>query len=307
LATAAARREICENSGGMEGRPLVNETTTNVQKPKEGMTFADFLQDNPPGSVADIADVLIHEQSGPRWDWLLRTPALRLHCESKQCEGVRFFRYVKGDRYLRGGEAKTYFEYVCSNCRKTKKYFSLLVTGEEGDEKGTCYKFGEYPAFGPPTPPRLLKMLDHDRELFMKGRRCESQSLGIAAFVYYRRVVENQRASIIAEIARVAKLINAPQETIELLKAAEAETQFSNSIRMIKDAIPESLKIQGHNPLTVLHDSLSSGLHAKSDAECLQIAQAIRIVLTDLAERLTLALKDEAEITKALGQLLKKN
>jgi hypothetical protein len=73
-----------------------------------------------------------------------------------------------------------------------------------------------------------------------------------------------------------------------------------------KDAIPESLRIQGHNPMTLLHDNLSTGLHAKADAECLEIAQAIRIVLAELAERLTNALKDEAELTKALGKLLNK-
>jgi hypothetical protein len=58
--------------------------------------------------------------------------------------------------------------------------------------------------------------------------------------------------------------------------------------------------------MTLLHDNLSTGLHAKADAECLEIAQAIRIVLAELAERLTNALKDEAEPTKALGKLLNK-
>jgi hypothetical protein len=149
-------------------------------------------------------------------------------------------------------------------------------------------------------------MLDHNRDLFMKGRRCESQGLGVGAFVYYRRVVEDQRASIIGEIVRVAKVISAPSDTIAVLEAAQAESQFSKSLDMIKDAIPESLRIQGHNPMTLLHDNLSMGLHAKSDAECLEIAGAIRVVLAELADRLTNALKDEAELTKALGKLLNK-
>jgi hypothetical protein len=189
----------------------------------------------------------------------------------------------------------------------TVKIKDLLVQEATHGKSGACFKFGEYPAFGPLTPPRLLKMLERNGDIFMKGRRCESQGLGIGAFVYYRRVVEDQRASIIAEITRVATMINAPTETIEASQAAEAETQFSKSIGMIKDAIPESLKVHGHNPLTILHDNLSSGLHTKSDHECLEIAQAVRVVLADLAERLTLALKDEAELTKALGRLLKKD
>ena len=30
---------------------------------------------------------------------------------------------------------------------------------------------------------------------------------------------------------------------------AKAETQFSKSIDLVKDAIPDGLKVQGHNPL----------------------------------------------------------
>jgi hypothetical protein len=56
--------------------------------------------------------------------------------------------------------------------------------------------------------------------------------------------------------------------------------------------------------MTLLHDNLSSGLHAKTDIDCLETAQAIRVVLAELAERLTNALKDEAELTKALDKLL---
>lgn len=41
----------------------------------------------------------------------------------------------------------------------------------------------------------------------MKGRRCESKSLGIGAFVYYRRVVEEQRTAILGQIINVAKTI----------------------------------------------------------------------------------------------------
>jgi len=104
--------------------------------------------------------------------------------------------------------------------------------------------------------------------------------------------------------SRVAKLIKAPAETLASLEAAQKETQFSKSLDLIKDAMPESLRIQGHNPMTLLHDNLSTGLHSKTDAECLEIAQAIRVILAELAERLSTALKDEAELTKALGKLL---
>lgn len=75
---------------------------------------------------------------------------------------------------------------------------------------------------------------------------------------------------------------------------------------MAKDAIPESLLINGHSPIKLLHSALSEGVHALSDEECLDFAGSIRIVLGELSERLSQALKDEAELTKALSTLMKK-
>lgn len=285
-------------------------TTEAAAAEDAGIPFAEFLENKPPGARVKIADLMINYRfSGGGTGWQLSSPRLELHCGSPGCGGLRYFRYSEGEKKF-DADAKahqTFLKYSCSNCGTSTKMFSIFaVVAKKGDLKGECYKFGEMPAFGPNTPPRLLKMLQHNRDLFMKGRRCESQGLGIAAFVYYRRVVEDQRASIIGEIIRVARLINASADAIAALEAAQAETQFSKSLDMVKDAMPESLRIQGHNPLTLLHDNLSTGLHARTDAECLEIAQAVRVVLAELAERLSNALKDEAELTKALGKLLNK-
>jgi len=106
---------------------------------------------------------------------------------------------------------------------------------------------------------------------------------------------------------RVATLVNAEESLIEELKAAQAESQFSKSVEMIKHGIPQVLLIQGHNPLTLLHGALSQGLHEKSDEHCLELATSIRVVLTELAERIAQALKDEAELNTAVSKLLQIN
>jgi hypothetical protein len=70
--------------------------------------------------------------------------------------------------------------------------------------------------------------------------------------------------------------------------------------------MPESLLIQGHhNPLTLLHSALSKGLHAETDAACLEMAQSIRLVLAELAERLSAALKNDVELNAAVSRLLR--
>jgi hypothetical protein len=131
-----------------------------------------------------------------------------------------------------------------------------------------------------------------------------SQALGIGAFAYYRRVVENQKGRIVNQIESVASRLGASKEILSRFQKAASETQFSRAIDDVKDCIPQSLLIRGHNPLTLLHTALSEGIHAQSDAECLEIASSIRIVLTELAERISLALKDEAELTNAVSRLL---
>jgi hypothetical protein len=151
-----------------------------------------------------------------------------------------------------------------------------------------------------------MKLVGSDREIFLKGRRCENQGLGIGAFIYYRRVVEHQKDRILREIIKVSQKIGASQEKIDNLNIALKETQFTKALDLAKDSLPESLLINGYNPLKLLHSALSEGVHALTDEDCLEIASSVRIVLSELSERLSQALKDEAELTNALTRLIQK-
>jgi hypothetical protein len=234
---------------------------------------------------------------------VVHTPEIQLHCPDDACNGTRFFRCISEGPTLRARVPSfEYLTYRCSNCQRKEKTFSLTVARDK--ESGFAIKFGEFPPFGPPTPPRLVKLIGPDRELFLKGRRCENQGLGIGAFVYYRRVVEHQKARIFDEIIKVARRLNAPEQTIGELEAARNETQFSKGVSMVKEGIPQALLINGHNPLLLLHRALSEGLHDRSDEECLELATSVRVVLDELAEHLAQALKDEAQLDHALKTLL---
>lgn len=146
-------------------------------------------------------------------------------------------------------------------------------------------------------------MIGPDRDLFLKGRRSELQGLGIGAFGYYRRIVENQKNRLLDEIIKVGKKTNAAPELLQELESAKKETQFSRAIECIKHGLPPTILINGHNPLALLHSALSEGIHAKPDEQCLELATSIREVLFALAEKLGEALKSQAGLDAAVNRL----
>lgn len=289
---------------------MSDQEKPEIHEEPEAIPFSEFLENVPPGTLTCISDITKERyyQGGGFAGYVLVTPEIQLHCPSDSCNGIRFFR--RSNSSLPDIPDDTfhffYISYVCSSCRKTEKTFSLAAQRDPSVVSGKCYKFGELPDYGPPTAVRLIKLICPDRELFLKGRRCENQGLGIGAFVYYRRVVEEQRNRILDEVIKVSQKVGAPVEAIKALEKAKAETQFSKALANVKDAIPQALLINGHNPLTLLHSALSDGLHLRSDEHCLEIASSIRVVLAELSERLAQALKDEAELNKALSRLMAK-
>jgi hypothetical protein len=274
-------------------------------KEEDAIAWEDFLTNSPPGSTKKVVSFVSFDfhSSPPRAS--LATPDLYLHCNRESCDGSRYFAYKGSGVTIYQNEIEyEILHYVCKNCESTKKTFALLLVA---DKNGfSTSKIGEWPPFGSPTPARVIKLIGPDKELFLKGRRAETQGLGIGAFAYYRRVVENQKNRLIDQIIDVSERIGAPTETINLLEEAKKETQFSTAVEKIKDALPESLKVNGHNPLTLLHDALSQGLHNDSELECLELAKSIRVVLTDLAERIGFALEEKKELNQAVSKLLNK-
>ncbi len=270
-------------------------------------TLEDFLMTSPPGTELAIrVQAFEYQSSFPTTRLQVELNDIQLHCASESCKGIRFFApsaeylYIDGDH---GSFENHFLTYVCRNCGKTLKLYAIsfaLVNRQNAN----VIKVGEWPAFGSPTPTRLLKMLDSEREYYLKGRRSENQGMGIGAFAYYRRVVENLKDRIFDEIIKVAESSSASKEFLDSVRTAKNENQFTRAVDSIKGAVPDSLLIDGHNPLLLLHNALSSGLHAQNDDECLGLAQSIRIVLTELAERLGEILKERSELKSAISRLM---
>lgn len=277
----------------------VQAATTEAED--AGISFKTFLEQTPPDATIPIAD--FKRKTSPGGGGYITCPDLLLHCENDECAGLRKFQCNEKLSILTEWTT-AFLHYVCRNCDKRVYRFAIIYR-VKSMPSGFAMKFGQLPPFGPPTPPGLIRLIESDRELFLQGRRAENRGMGIGAFAYYRRVVENQRNQIIAKIARVAKTLGSTPEIDQVFIAAINEIQFAKSIEMVEAFIPQALLINGENPLTLLHSALSKGLHnhEMTDAHCLQLAQSIRVILTELAERSASALKEDKEIQEALKVL----
>lgn len=269
----------------------------------ERLQQKNFLERTPPGKKVIVVDF---EEEELRVSSKVCKPDIELHCE--HCKGQRIFGPGRTADFISHNKQpmNLFLEYQCRNCRRTLKTFAISAVYDNGGMVWTVFKYGENPSFGPPTPTRAITLIGPDSDLFLKGRRCENQGLGVGAFAYYRRVVESQKNRIFDEIIRVSQHLSIDEGLIADLEAAKKETQFTKAVGTIKHALPQSLLVNGHNPLSLLHSALSEGVHDLTDAECLGLASSVRIVLVELADRLSQAMKDEAELNEAVKKLAKK-
>lgn len=235
-------------------------------------------------------------------------PEIEVECPI--CKGKRFFEKTNTESNYSStdGYSLETILYTCKNCSRSQKIFTLKykqLEPEKGAEviPGSIIKLGEYPPFGDSIPANVITLVGKERDFFLKGRRCENQSLGIGAYAYYRRIVENQKDKLIDEIIKVCKKLGKQESLIEELEKAKNETQFSKAVDSIKEELPSSLYIEGKNPLKLLHKAVSKGIHNMSDEECLQYAESIRLILVALTQRIDEFLKDSSEIHNAINVL----
>jgi hypothetical protein len=250
------------------------EATSALSEDPAPLSFAEFLENTPPNQEVAIVDLMKKElvrttRTGAFPAEILNTPDIQLHCPSDACNGLRFYRCMSGTTPPKEDTWQfIYLSYHCANCRRGGKTFSIAVKRDKKDSSGKCYKFGERPPFGPPAPARLISLIGPDRELFLKGLRCEDQGLGIGAFVYYRRVVENQKNRIISQILKVATKLEIDAAATAELEAAITETQFTKALESVKHGIPQSRVVNCDKPQGLVQRAVCDGVAGRSAQKC---------------------------------------
>ena len=192
----------------------------------------------------------------------------------------------------------TYVVYECAYCNSFKRSF-LLKFGSDANGD-FVEKVGQDPPWDITSGRPLEKMLGPHGNLYKKGLICESQSYGIGAFAYYRRVLEE---IILVLLAEVTELVPEQEKAKYLDGLARVKLQKTAEARLdvAKNLLPQSL-VFGVNPLETLYSSLSEGLHAGSDGKCVELAVTIRQVL----ESLVIQIDAQKNAVRVLSESTKK-
>jgi hypothetical protein len=298
------------------------QTNANAVPPEtdESITLQAFLENIPPGRKVLLAVSSFEKKwapgspvtAGSGHHYLFgNIPEISLHCTHPSCDRVQYFRAsMDSNKDAAGFVVRTepfdlFLYYVCRNCAKTFKTFSLRILSTNLDvSKVFGFKFGETPPFGPPLPAKLLQLAGAHGDLLKKGRQSENQSLGIGAFAHYRRVVELQKSRLIDELENAIERLGGNPKAIATLESVREEGQFSKALEQMADVTPKELFVSGQNPLKLLHGPLSIGLHGLSDEECLQKAHSIRVVMAALLERIQMVTEEKSELDAAIKDLL---
>lgn len=199
--------------------------------------------------------------------------------------------------------------YICSACKKGLRIFLVHFGSSKINKDDDCHvvlqKVGQFPAWNIEIDRELEKILGDRSEYLKKGLINESQSYGIGAYAYFRRVAEE----IIDELLELIYGLIQPEEQEsykEALNQAKKTRVAQEKIDLVKDLLPSNLKPDDINPLGIIHSALSEGLHGLSDEECMKQAELIRNSLTFLINQVIKTKNESASFTKSMRKMLTK-
>ena len=201
---------------------------------------------------------------------------INLHCLGS-CQKVQTFECTyrhtgRGSSTDRGwGE---HVAYRCRNCKsKEQKYFYVW-------NENNFWKVGQVPELREYIDPKLKKALDDSASLYQKAVRSRSFGFGIGAVSYLRRIIEDKTDALMDLLKDEKWESWAEADRVEF-DTAKTTYQYSQKIQYAAEKIlPPTAFANGRNSFSALHDVTSSGLHGKTEDECIVIFDQCNLTFT---------------------------
>lgn len=206
--------------------------------------------------------------------------------------------------------------YKCAHCRRAILtvwvYDVVTRTRDSRNNRGetvktpdafALQKIGQWPPWSIAVPGPIEAALTTAGALdnYKKGLTCMSQSYGIGALGYFRRIVEDSISDLL-NLVEEGATVDHDQPALDAVKNARTSRVAEERLKLVADTVPATLRPGGVNPLATLYAEYSRGLHAGSDEECLAIAMDLK----DALEYFFGNIRHRLEDAKAYGDRIRK-
>lgn len=195
----------------------------------------------------------------------------------------------------------SYLNFTCVSCKSENH--SFWVEQQVTEDSVKLQKIGQKPRKKLKRDSKLQRFFKADSDYYEKALISLSNGYGIAAYAYFRRIVEqniNQLLDLLLSELDPTDQENPNKVAIEELRKA---SPMSDKIKIANNALPEYLKPDGLNPLGSIYSLLSEGVHSLSDEQCLFKAESLQACLSFLVSELASRKRHKDNFKKLVGDL----
>ncbi len=196
-----------------------------------------------------------------------------------------------------------HFHFQCSACRTQIQFWIEY----RQDNRIWVRKLGQYPPWKIEIERELDNFLGDEAVFFRKGKVCLSQSYGLGACAYFRRVLENEMEPLLKLLIDKQSEEGVDQQRIEEYRNICNGKDFSSKTKLALQIAPKSLIIDGINPFKIIHDFLSKGIHSRTEEDCQVIAGKILNALEFVVMELNREKEHREKFIRSLKDLEKEN
>lgn len=282
--------------------------------------LSDFFADFPLYSKIKFFDTLDTDQQLNLYEYL-SSRAYKFYCPHDKDFHTFKFNKKWGEQFIfyeqeipetltdKNGNLNFSF-YISSTCQICGYRMDMLLNvftispKKESTKYPSVYlrKIGQLPAVERQPNLEVANYLsEEDRELYNKALSNLSVSFGIGAYSYFRRIVENEIKRLVKDISELE------YDNVDKVRKAWEEYQTNHQMTTLIEAIspflPKSLKEIGDNPLKVLYQQTSGGIHEFSDEVCLEKARHIDKLLQYVIKRISSMKLEFLEAREAMRNL----
>lgn len=242
-----------------------------------------------------VPDVLQLDCEGCRRENPFRKVSLSSQAQPEADVGsnsTRFPNTSSESAHKKGLESHVYvIALECKGCNLVQHTFWIYVD----KSKSRVRKIGQMPEPSIDVPSDLARALGAgDLKLYKRAKICANQTYGMAACIYLRRILENCITPLL-EIIKQNKLEDGADESeLHRIQKIIDGKIAEEKIRLISDVIPNSLTVDGDNPLLLSYEELSHGLHIEDEDTCVGLASTVMSTL----DRVLVELSSEQEKRK---------